>query len=304
MSSGIKQIVQFAVETTVGTTPSTFARQTLPFTTCSMDATAKKTDSSTIKDSRIAGGQYITGIDYAGDLEVEVQYGAYDTLFEAVAFNSWTSNVLTFGGTTRKTISLLRGFTDIADYHIFSGCHINQFKLTVPEEGLVTATFSLMGMGRTKATAAPAGSITAALNNPLMSSLSLGTILIDGAEIAGACISQLDFTWDNSLMVQKCLGKGIGAILELVAKGTGSVTVAWSANTSALYEKQFLNTPIALSIPMTDSDGNKYVLALPKLQITSPLPSGGNSDILTTQFSFTVADTAPTLTRTPKSTTT
>ena len=301
MGSGTKQLVQFAPEATVGTTPSPFARTTLPFTSCSINANANKTASNTIKDSRIASGQYITGVDYAGDIETEFQFGAYDTLLECVAFNPWTANVLTFGGTTRKTLSVLRGFTDNNDYHTFSGLHANQFKLTVPENGLITATFSFMGMGRAKATAAPAGTITAAMSNPLMSSVSIGDILIDGAVIAGACITQFDFTWDNSMQVQRCLGKGldIGAILEMVAGGTGNFTVAWSQNTSLLYDKQFLNIPIALSIPMADSDGNKYVLALPKVQVTAPLPSSGNSEITTSQFAYTVADVAPTLTRMP-----
>lgn len=50
---------------------------------------------------------------------------------------------------------------------------------------------------------------------------------------------------------------------------------------------------------MTDSAGNKYTLDLPKVLVSAPLPSGGNSDILNTQFSYTVADVAPTLTRAP-----
>lgn len=41
MGSGTKQLVQFAPEATVGTTPSPFARTTLPFTSCSINANAK-----------------------------------------------------------------------------------------------------------------------------------------------------------------------------------------------------------------------------------------------------------------------
>lgn len=301
MSSGIKQLVQYAPETVVGTTPSPFARTTLPFTTTSLDAAPTTTESNTIKDSRIASGTYVTGIDYTGDIETELQYGAYDALFEAVAYNAFTGNVLTFGGTARKTFSILRGFTDVADYHVFKGCHVNQLQLSIPESGLITATFSLIGMGRTKFTSAPAGTITAASDNPKMSSVSIGDILIDGSLVSGACITQLDFTWNNNAQTQRCLGKGleIGAVLETLAQGTGSFTVAWSQNTSALYEKQFVNTPISLSIPMTDSAGNKYTLDLPKVLVSAPLPSGGNSDILNTQFSYTVADAAPKLTRAP-----
>ena len=70
MSSGIKQLVQYAPETVVGTTPSPFARTTLPFTTTSLDAAPTTTESNTIKDSRIASGTYVTGIDYTGTLRL------------------------------------------------------------------------------------------------------------------------------------------------------------------------------------------------------------------------------------------
>ena len=104
------------------------------------------------------------------------------------------------------------------------------------------------------------------------------------------------------MQVQKCLGAGleVGAILEMSAKGTGSFTMAWSAKAAELYEKQFTNGNISLSIPITDTAGNKYVLNIPKVELTASLATGGKDDILNTTFEYTVVDQAPTLTRTPK----
>ena len=300
MSSGAKQLTRVGSEATLGVIASTW--ETFAFTANGLDAKATTTESQTIKDTRIAAGTLVTGIEVQGDLESEFAYGTQDDLLEGVAFNQWVNNVLTFGGTTRKTFSVVRGFKDIDNYQVFTGCHFNQWTLSIPDSGIVTSKYSIMGMKRTAYEVAPTGTVTPAVDVPLLTSLSTGDILIDGQKKAGMCVTQLDLTIDNSMQIQKCLDyeNNISAILETIMKGTGSFTIAWSKNTAELYEKQFLNEPISLEYSLKDSAGNKYTLSLPKLQLSAPLPSGKAGDILTTQFSFTVADEAPTLTRIPK----
>ena len=303
MSSGAKQLVQIAKETVIGTVPSPFARQTLAFTDISLNQSVEKTESASITDSRLQQSSMITSAEYSGELGAEAQYGAYDDLMAAAAFNAWATNVLTFGGTTRQTFSVSRGYTDIANYHTFSGLHVNTFGIDIPEAGLIGLTFGFMGMKRTTAAVAPVGTITPASTNPRMSNISVGDLLVDGVSVKGtACISAFSFNWDNSMQVRKCLGAGleVGAILEMSAKGTGSFTMAWSTKAAELYEKQFTNGNISLSIPITDTAGNKYVLNIPKVELTAPLATGGKVDLLNTTFEYTVVDQAPTLTRTPK----
>ena len=100
--------------------------------------------------------------------------------------------------------------------------------------------------------------------------------------------------------MQRCLcGEGsVGAVFATLADGTGSFTMAWSANGAVNYEKQFTGETIAISVSMKDSLGNAYVLTLPKVEITASLPSGGNADILQADFEYRVIEQAPTLTRT------
>ncbi|TCM62304.1 hypothetical protein EC844_12532 [Acinetobacter calcoaceticus] len=300
MSSGAKQITKYGIETAPGVVAAKW--QTLGFTSNSIDAAPQTTESQTIKDSRVAAGTFVTGVEIQGDVETEFAYGIQDELLECVAFNSFKGDVLTFGGKVRKTVSFVRGFEDVENYHTFTGCHINQWALSIPDQGIVTSKFSVMGMGRTPSTAPPTGTSTPAPDAIQFTSLSVGDILIDGIVKAGMCISQLDLTIDNTMQVQKCLGKqetsNIGAILETTMKGSGSVTISWSKNTAELYEKQFTNAPVSLSYSLKDSIGNIYKLDIPKVQLSGGLPSGSAGDLLTTQFSFTVADVAPTLTRT------
>ncbi|WP_151959322.1 phage tail tube protein [Acinetobacter bereziniae] len=299
MSSGAKQLTRVGFEASPGVIATTW--NTFAFTTNGLDASAQTTESQTIKDSRIAAGTLVTGVEVQGDIESEWAYGIQDGVLELVAFNAWNSNVLTFGGTSRKTLSIIRGFTDIDNFQVFTGCHINQWTLSIPDSGIVTSKFSIMAMKRTAYEVAPTGTVTPAGDAIPFTSLSTGDILIEGEKKAGMCVTQIELTIDNTMQIQKCLDyeNNISAILETIMKGSGNFTVAWSKNTAELYEKQFLNEPISLEYSLKDKDGNKYTLSLPNVLVSAPLPSGGAGDILNTQFSFTVADEAPTLKRIP-----
>lgn len=305
MSSGSRQIVQISIESINGTTPTPFDRESVPFTEISLDATATKTESNSILDSRLAQKGAITGVEYAGDLSAEFRHEIFDELISAAAFNDWQTDTpsagqqtLVFGGTTRKSFSIVRGYSDINNYHTFKGVHVNTFNISIPEDGLITTTFGLMGKGRTVSSTLPSGTVTVPTVKPPMSNVSVGDILLDGVSQVGiACITAFDFTWDNTMQVQKCLGGGlnIGAIIETIANGTGSFTAAWSTGAAANYEKQFTNTLLGLKIDLVDSEANAYELTLPKIEITATLPSGGNSDILQATFEFRVVEEAPIL---------
>lgn len=311
MSSGAKQILQYAKETVVGETPTPFARTTLPFTTTTLDAATTKEDSATISDSRLAQQGSITAVDYTGDIEAELRFGSFDDLIAAAAYNPWVvdspaedSDTVTFGGDTRQTFSILRGYEDIDNYHTFRGMHVNTWALTIPESGIVTTTFGLIGLGRTPSNTKPLGTVTSPELPPTFSSVSVDDITIDGVTQVGvACITAFSFNWDNTAQTQRCLGNGldIGNIIATLANGTGSFTMAWSKNGASNYEKQFNNTTIAIKVTLKDGKGNIYVLDLPKVEITATLPSGGNADILQADFEYRVVEQAPKLTRTPAS---
>ena len=247
MSSGAKQLVQIAKETVIGTVPSPFARQTLAFTDISLNQSVEKTESASITDNRLQQSSMITSAEYSGELSAEAQYGAYDDLMAAAAFNAWATNVLTFGGTTRQTFSVLLGYTDIANYHTFSGLHVNTFGIDIPESGLIGLTFGFMGTKRTTAAVAPVGTITPASANPRMSNISVGDLLVDGASVKGtACITAFSFNWDNSMQVRKCLGAGLEVAQFLKCQPKVQVVLQWLG---LLKRQSFMksNSPMGIS---------------------------------------------------------
>ena len=93
MSSGSRQLLQIAPETVIGTTPTPFGRQTLPFTEVTLDSAVTKEDSNTIIGNRLASKGMITGVDYTGDINAEAKFGDYDQLIEAAAFNKFAVGV-------------------------------------------------------------------------------------------------------------------------------------------------------------------------------------------------------------------
>ena len=307
MSSGDRQLLHYAVETVDGTTPSPFARKVLPFVSTSLDQTASRENSNTIIDSRIAAQGTITSVEVAGDIETEFRYGTYDDLLAGVACNNWTGDSLTFGGTTYKSFSFLRGYDDVNVFQTFAGTRVNSWSISIPETGMVTSTFGLMGKSRTPSATSPGGAITPPLLNPVFGSVSVGNILIDGeSQVGTACISAIEFTWDNSTQIQRCLGNGldIGALIPTSATGTGSFTMAWSTKAGQdYYERQFTNKTIGLEITIMEDpkaeggNTNQYTLEIPQVEITASLPSGGKDEILQATFEFNVVNVAPILTR-------
>lgn len=317
MSSGARQTLQYAIETTNGTTPSPFARTALPFTSTSLDQTASREQSNTITTGRIAQQGNISSVEIAGDIEAEFRYRVFDDFISAVAFNNWVlgaddddPDTLTFGGTVRKSFSILRGYEDVNVYETFAGVHVNTWALSIPETGIINNTFGLMGKKRTPSTTAPTGSVTPATLNPTLSSVSVGNILIDGESQVGiACISSIDFNWDNTMQVQRCLGAGlsIGNIIETAANGSGSFTMAWSTKAGQdYYERQFKNQTIGLEITIyedpDDLTSNQYTLSIPEVEITMALPSGGKDEILQATVEFNVVNQSPVLSRLAKPT--
>lgn len=303
MSSGAKQVVYITPETIVGTTPNTPTWATQPFKSISLDGKINKTDSDTIVDGRIGRGGLPTGMEVSGDLEVNAAYGTYDALIEAAWFGAWASNSLTIGN-TRKTFTVVRGYTDIATYHTFTGCHLSKFTLNIQEEGLVTMTFGLAGMNRSQAAQVPTGTISPASLKEEFTNVGVGDLMLNGASLKGiACVTAFSLEIDNSMKAQKCLGNGLAAGKQIEGKAniTGSFTCAWSPKASLdIYEQQFTNGKLAIKIPFGDAAGNNYELTLPVVTVTGELPNGGADDLLQASFSYVVQDQSPILKRIPK----
>lgn len=308
MSSGAKQVLYIGEETTRNVPATTF--EVARFTDTSMDATVQKSESTSITDSRLSEGSFVTGVEYAGDANFELHKSTLiEKLMAGVAFNEWAGDALTVGGNNRKTFTLVRGYNDttIQNFQQFTGCHVSGMTLDVPIDGVLNIGFSFMGMGRKKLSAKPVAS--PAQSTPFFTSVTVGEILVDGISTLGdSCITAFNLTIDNAMQIQKCLGGGlkVGAIIETSATISGSFTTAWSTRSAEWYEQQFKNKPISIKIPIRDAiveelsigdTYNEYLVTIPVGEISAPLPSGAKGDILSTDFAYNAVRSPITITR-------
>ena len=302
MSSGSQQGLSYAAETTAGVLPDPFNRKKLRFTSVSIDGAVTGTQSEEIRDNLISSGEFKTSAAYQGEIAGELSYGTYDDLLAAAFHNEWAANVLSIGN-VRKTLSILREYKDAGGYHIFKGMQVTAMTLEVPEEGLITITFTLQGMGREPVTfILPAGTVDAATTTNPMTNVGVGDIVIDGDTMTDiACVTSVSITIEYTTAAQKCLGKGLsaGKIMATGVNISGSLTLAWGEESAALNELKYTDSSITFNFPMSDEDGNSYELSVPEATVTGTLPTGSRADLLQYQMEFTVRNQSPTLTRVP-----
>lgn len=111
------------------------------------------------------------GADGTLTIDGELSYGALDDFFSGIAFNPWSTNVLTIGQ-TRQTFTLEFQYLDIGRYVVYKKCIVTNVKLTLAAKAKITyqLTFAV-GILPTASTTATIGSAaaTAAPTNSIMS---------------------------------------------------------------------------------------------------------------------------------------
>ena len=70
----------------------------------------------------------VTEAEVTGQLEFELSLGTFDLFLSALAFNNWAANALSFGGTVRKSLTLVKVFEDIGQVFIYRGVQVNTVK--------------------------------------------------------------------------------------------------------------------------------------------------------------------------------
>lgn len=194
-------------------------------------------------------------------------------------------------GSTRTTFSSIKAYEDVSLYSILRGLHVGSMSLDIPEEGKVTGSFTLAGLdGATSKTDPKGGGDTtnAATSTVAMgSATNVGTITIDGTSLAGsACISSMTMEVDNGLQVQRCLGKaGPGAQIETRANITGTIMLAWSADSYDIWAKTLDRTAIDIHFPLI-AGADAYCIRIPQAEVDGDLPDGGNEDIVQVELSY------------------
>ena len=215
-----------------------------------------------------------------GDVGIELSYGAFDDILEAVLGGTWAANVLK-NGIVRRSFSLVRDFSDIGAgndrYHPFYGIEFEALNLTFPTEGIVTGTFGVLGQTEVDPTdiiPGTNGALNAAPANEEPYATFNGVIKEDGV-VAGV-VTELSLTLINNLAVRHVIGGGGETLRPSI--GQCVVTGSMSAYlTNAELIRKYYDEE-STSIEMTVQHNNKSQTYLfPKLKFTGGQPDSSSS---------------------------
>lgn len=295
MSSGAFVTTSIAKQTDK-TLPQT-GWKTLPNITNGLTVSAEMTSSEMLSGGCIGKAGMVTSASVQGDIEAELMFGAYDELIAAAFWSEWSSgstpNTLSVGS-TKTQFAVAKDFTDINVNHVFTGCVVSSFGLTIDTSSLIKLKFGMTGLGYQESkTTSFAKTPTKTPDTAKASGLSIGEIKVDGTKL-DVCVESFSFELDNQTEVQKCLGDNIygGNILAMLANITGSMTIAYSQKAHEMITNQLTGVTLSLEIPI-NFGSNKYVIKIPKFQVTGEIPSPSGTDLVTVDLSYTVVDESP-----------
>ena len=289
VATGIRERIAYAAETVIGETPATPEFQTVEVTGFSINPSKE-----VIQDNRLGnrnrrcnkhGNQTVSG-----DLSLLLVHGAYDDLLEAGFCGTWENDSPVLGsdtlvnGDTRRSFTIARENPEIDTnaWRYYRGVEVNTIGLELTQNDNVQLTFGVIGVEATKGQAALAGQTFVAPSTACAYDYKYGSLKVD--DVVRAAITGFSFNVEN----------GIEASFRLFSDKTGSKPIGKfdvGGNITLQFEStedynSFLaadKVSIELALRDAATDGNEYVLIIPRAMFNSaPTDTGGEGEITIT----------------------
>lgn len=287
MANSAQHAFFMVLEGTYDTTPATPALQEFPITGTTLAGTRSSIVSERIRSDRQIADKRGGNRQVGGDISVEFAYGTFDDWLEAALCGTWTDDVLK-PGTTRRSFTAVRHFTDIADgaalpWHRFTGLEFNTLALSITPSTIVKAVFGAFGRDWNNESAVFTGATFGDVDTNRAFDAFTGSVTID--DVAVATITEIKFTLSNGLDPRFVVFQNTTNRPKIGRTTiTGSLTLYFED--SALLEAFKNSTTSALVFSLTDLDGNAYAFNLAKC-----FPDGAKADVsgeadITVPFTF------------------
>lgn len=281
IAQGSVSQVGYVVESVWGTTPNTPQLQAVPYTQFNINLTKSIYDDQSVQPDRMSRYSIHGNRQVGGTINTNLSAGNYDVFLESLMNSSFTTDVLKTG-TTRKSLTIEQGSTDIGQYSVYTGLVVDKMSLNVPIDGVVTAQFTFIGKQMTVSGAPLDATLTpAAIKQPFVHE---GGIFAIGGVSAGCTITGIQLSVDNGYTANFSLGNTLACDLSFgMAKVSGSVNVYFK---DATLLNAFVNgTESSLEFTLSDgTDTHTYFLPRIKYNGASKSISGTGSIILTIPF--------------------
>lgn len=268
-----QSVFGYGAESTWGTTDS-IARQNLLITSESMEQGSEIIRSNSILSDRQVDSLIRAGIDVTGDVNGELRYTAWDDWLEAALGGTWATDTPSSGtdrldnGTTARSFTLEKEFSDDTEFMSFTGCRINTLNVQANSRSIATIGFGFIGKGHDAAGATVfTGAATAANTNQIYNTSAHMTAINEGGGAATG-IGNIGFTLNNNLFADAVVGDD-----EAFRIGYGQVNVEGSLTAyftdRTLYEKYVDFTVSSLDFTLTDDASNALKFEFPTIQYTT-----------------------------------
>lgn len=186
-------------------------------------------------------------------------------------------------GVTRKSFTLEKEFADKTQFFSFSGMVVNTMSLSFAANQIATGTFSFLGgaAARAGATVGTGAANAATTNTPMNGVSNLSNIKEAGSPLSGIFFQSVDLNINNNVRPIDAIGT-----LGHIDVGAGTIEVTGTINAyfedGNLYDKYVAGTETSVSFEMTDADGNRYLVNMPRVKFSSGAPTAGglNQDVL------------------------
>lgn len=293
MANGSRHSMRYVAETVYGQTPTSPAFKPIRHTGTTLGLSKESLQSEELRDDRqisdFRHGAYQVG----GDINIELSYGSFDDLLEAVMLGTWETDGggadvdRLKAGVTRRSFTVERFFGDIASvdkpYHRFTGVELNTLSLAINANAMITGSFGVLGQNMSTGTAIISGATYAAPTTTSPLDSFTGTLQEVGVPIA--VITEISLSLENALEARFVVGSK-QTIRPSIGRSnvTGQVT-AYFEN-SALLDKFINETESSIVFELPDGAGNKYTFTLPRIKYTGGQPDVDGEGPITLSMPF------------------
>lgn len=291
MADGSRHSLAFIPEVTYGVTPNTPVFQKLRNTKVTLGLSKTTKQSAEIRADRQISDYRHGARQVGGDIEIELSYGTFDVLLEAILGGTWTADTPVAGtsqlkaGTTRRSFTMERYFSDIADYpyHRFTGVEMDKLRLDVKADDMITGAFSCIGKDLSVNAAIVTGATYTAetTTSPLDS---YSGILSEGG-VAIAVVTEIQLNIDNGMATRFVVGSRTTL---RPSQGRSNVTGTVTAyfDDSTMLNKFINETESSIEFTLPDAAGNSLKFRLPRVKYGAAPPDVSGEGPITLAMPF------------------
>jgi hypothetical protein len=289
IANGSQHSMSYIAESTFGTTPATPVLKALRHSSTTLGLSKDSIQSDELRADRQISDMRHGNKSASGDIGIELSYGSFDDFLEAVLGGTWDVGVPSVGidqlkvGTTRRSFTIERLFSDITQYHRFTGCNFSTLSLSIAPNAMVTGSLGVIGKGMTTATAIITGATYPAATTTSPFDSFTGTINENNSAIA--VITSLDINLDNGMNPLFVVGSA-ETLQPSIGRSNVSGSVSAYFEDSTLLDKFLNETETSIDFTLVDTAGNEYFFDLPRIKYSAGQPDVSDEGPVTISFDF------------------